>query len=100
MKKLIPILLCVIVSGCGHTAPVVELYNKPTLDVKLPEPLQLAPVTWKVLVVDKVPYFALDTQQFSNLANDMETIQGRTSLYYQIIGGQKQYYETPVPPAK
>ena len=87
-----------ILSGClSDNPPVVELYQKPTLDVALPDPLQLAPVQWKVLNVGPDTYYALAPQDFTNLANDLESIQNRTSLYYHVIGSQKQYYETPIP---
>ena len=96
MKRLIPILLCAMLTGClSDNPPVVELYQKPTLDVALPDPLQLAPVQWKVLNVGPDTYYALAPQDFTNLANDLESIQNRTALYHQVIGSQKQYYETP-----
>ena len=94
MKNLIIALSLLLLTGCASSVDVTMApVERQPLEIATPQPLVLKPVQFHVFVQNGAPYYSLDTQDFSNLANNMEKIENRLDLDEQIILEQKNYYE-------
>lgn len=96
MKKLlmsipIVILLSSCASGIDVTTSPIKRSN---LNIPIMEPLNMDNVQWKVIVENDKPSYCVNNQNFVNLANNMEKVQNRLKLQYEVIKKQKEYYET------
>src|ERR1035437_3528284 len=93
-KFLIAFASVFLLSGCASSLNVTTTpVERAPLEILTANPLVLKPVQFHVFVKDGAPYYSLDTQDFSNLANNMEKIENRLDLDEQIILEQKNYYE-------
>lgn len=96
VKKIIPLFLCVFLLSCGGTVkPEITVTPDPKPVLQIPEkdiPLKLAPVEWRVVVLDGKAYYMLDTKNYSNLSKNMENIQSKLNVYKQSLDKQSQYY--------
>ena len=75
MKKLI-IITALLLSGCasGNVNVSTTPIKRTTLELPVQPPLTLKPVQFHVNVNNKVPSYCMNSQNFSNLANNMEDI--------------------------
>lgn len=99
MKNLIIALSAVLLlSGCASTMGVtVSPLKRETLKITPQPPLDLRPVQFHVFVQNGEPVYALDSQGFSNLSNNMEKIQNRLDQDEQTIVQILQYYDEDLP---
>lgn len=77
-----------LLSGCGSiqklvAVPVLEKPSAPL--VNMPKPLELRDIKFEVIVVDGVTYIAMDLNNYSKMAKNMEDIQGKLHEYNIII---------------
>lgn len=95
MKKILLILpILFLTSACGHNLDVtVDPLKRATLDIPAPPPLEMDPVQWTIKVENDEPQYCVDTDNFVNLANNLEKVQNRLDLQKSTIEKQKEYYE-------
>ena len=91
MKKLI-LLSALLLAACSSNVDVTTTAVKRTpLNLSEQKPLNLKPVQFKVKVEDHIPNYCMSGQNFQNLANNMESVQGRLDIQKKQLEAQKQY---------
>ena len=93
MKKLI-IITCLLLSGCASNVDVTtKAVPRTNLELPAQKPLTLKPVQLHVNVNNKVPSYCMNSQNFSNLANNLEAVQNDLDVKRQQIEAAKHYYD-------
>lgn len=94
MKKLIIILGALLLSGCASNVDVTtKAVPRTNLELPAQKPLTLKPVQLHVNVNNKVPSYCMNSQNFSNMANNMEAVQSDLDAKAQQLEAAKHYYD-------
>lgn len=95
MKKFLLIIPILMLTGCATDINVTtDPIKRAKLSIPVPPVLKMDNVQWKVVVENDKPSYCVDSQNFANLANNLEKIQNRLKLQNETIKKQKEYYET------
>lgn len=93
MKVFVSALCCLLLSGCVAKATSARV----SLDLPSPEPLNLRPVTWRVLPQAKdgksSPFIALTEDDYKNLSLNVRDITNFMKMQQLIIQKYKEYYD-------
>lgn len=93
MNKIILLFTCmVILSSCVTTSVKTVPIERVSLDIQIPQPLNLRTVKWKVHKINGDIYFSLDEKNFKYLSKNTEDVQNRLYLQHSIIKKQKEFY--------
>jgi len=71
---------------------VVEV-ARPTLDISLPDPVNLEKIEWHIIVNNDKKYVGITIEDYKKLSINMEKIQSFILKQKDIIKEQKKYYE-------
>lgn len=97
-KIILAIFLLIGLSGCSAFSTNIKVTSKPKPELVIPQierPLEnLAPVNFRVIIIDGNSMYVLDEKNYSNLSNNMEKIQSRLNLYHNSIKEYKEYYSS------
>lgn len=97
MNKFLAIGLCFILAGCSSVAPVIDIQQRSDLGISNLSPLVITTVQFNVVEQDGKLVVVMSLDDFQKLSRDMEDIQDRLQLDYNIIQMEEQYYNAPPP---
>ena len=100
------IVLCVFALGCVTTeTQSVKVIDTPIVHPPLPQKLSLKPVVWEIINIETNSYFALTSEGYGNLSQNVSDITGYIEKlrviiqYYHNIRPTTNNLSTNTPPA-